>query len=206
MVDKLNLVAREMLTGLHVIRAFGREEQEEERFEGASRDLMNTQLFTSRAMAMMMPTMMFVMNGVSILIVWVGANKIDAGTIQVGEMMAVITYSCVESAKALGLPEAVIPLANAACMLATSPKSNAAYMAYHRASEDISKGLGVQPPEHLRSPLFKGYLYPHDYENHYVKQDYLPRDLIGRRYYEFGTSKTEQAAKAFYDYIREKAK
>ena len=93
MVDKLNLVAREILTGLHVIRAFGREEQEEERFEGASRDLMNTQLFTSRAMAMMMPTMMFVMNGVSILIVWVGANKIDAGTIQVGEMMAFLTYT-----------------------------------------------------------------------------------------------------------------
>lgn len=93
LVDRLNLVAREILTGLPVIRAFGREKHEEDRFEDASRDLMNTQLFTSRAMAMMMPTMMFVMNGISILIVWVGANKIDAGTIQVGEMMAFLTYT-----------------------------------------------------------------------------------------------------------------
>lgn len=93
LVDRLNLVAREILTGLPVIRAFGREKHEEERFEDASRDLMKTQLFTSRAMVMMMPTMMFIMNGVSVLIVWVGANKIDAGTIQVGEMIAFLTYT-----------------------------------------------------------------------------------------------------------------
>ena len=93
LVDRLNLVAREILTGLPVIRAFGREYHEEERFEGASRDLMKTQLFTSRAMVMMMPTMMFIMNGISVLIVWTGANKINAGTIQVGEMIAFLTYT-----------------------------------------------------------------------------------------------------------------
>jgi len=117
-------------------------------------------------------------------------------------MAAVITHSCVESAKAVGLPEAVIPLANATCILATAPKSNTAYMAYHLAKEDMDKGLGTIIPEHLRSPEFKGYIYPHDYENDFVKQDYLPADLIGRKYYQFGTNKTEQAAKAYYDMIR----
>ncbi len=117
-------------------------------------------------------------------------------------LAASITYACVESAKALGMPEAAIPLSNAVCMLATSPKSNAAYMAYHRASEDLNHGLGNVLPEHLRSPLFKGYLYPHEYENHYVSQQYLPSDISDRKYYEFGSSKTEQAAKAYYDFIR----
>ena len=118
---------------------------------------------------------------------------------------ASITYSCVESAKALGMPEAAIPLANAVCILATAPKSNAAYVAYHRASEDLAKGLGTQIPEHLRSPLFKGYKYPHEYENHFVSQQYLPIDIADKKYYEFGTTKTEQAAKAYYEFIRSQA-
>ena len=120
-------------------------------------------------------------------------------------LAAVITHSCVESAKMLGMPEAAIPLSNAVCMLATSPKSNASYLAYHRASHDMNNGLGNEIPEHLRSPLFKGYLYPHDYENHFVMQRYLPTDIANKKYYEFGSSKTEQAAKAFYDYIRNAA-
>lgn len=117
-------------------------------------------------------------------------------------MAAAITYACTESAKAVGLPEAVIPLANAVCILATAPKSNTSYMAYHKASDDIAKGLGTTIPEHLRSPMFNGYIYPHDYVNDYVPQDYLPKDLIGRKYYEFGANKTEQAAKAYYDLVR----
>ncbi len=121
-------------------------------------------------------------------------------------LAAAITYACVESAKALGMPEAAIPLANAACMLATAPKSNSSYMAYHKASEDAAKGLGIQIPSHLRSPMFEGYVYPHDFENHYVAQQYLPNDLKDKNYYEFGTSKTEQAAKAFYDFIRSNSK
>lgn len=119
-------------------------------------------------------------------------------------MAAVIAHACTESARAVGLPEAAIPLANAVCILATAPKSNSAYLAYFAASDDAARGLGVTPPEHLRSPLFKGYKYPHDYDNHYVEQQYLPNDLLGRRYYTFGENKTEQAAKAYYEMIRKK--
>jgi ATP-binding cassette subfamily B multidrug efflux pump len=93
LVDRLNLVTREILTGIPVIRAFSREKYEEKRFDGASRDLMKNQLFTNRAMTFMMPTMMFIMNGVSVLIIWVGAHGIDAGSLQVGDMMAFITYT-----------------------------------------------------------------------------------------------------------------
>lgn len=93
LVDRLNLVSREMLTGLSVIRAFGREHHEEKRFEVASGDLYKTQLFTSRTMALMMPTMFFILNGISILIIWTGAHHIDMGTLQVGEMMAFINYT-----------------------------------------------------------------------------------------------------------------
>ena len=117
-------------------------------------------------------------------------------------MAASIAYSCTESAKAIGMPEAAIPLANAVIMLATAPKSNTAYLAYHAACEDIAKGLGNEIPKHLQSPNFEGYIYPHDYENNYVSQPYLPSDVRGRKYYEFGTNKTEQAAKAYYDFIR----
>ena len=120
-------------------------------------------------------------------------------------MASVITYACTESARSIGLPEAAIPLANAVCILATAPKSNSSYMALHRANEDISLGKGNSVPEHLSSPLFKGYIYPHDYNNNYVHQNYLPKDLVGKTYYEFGSNKTEQAAKAYYDYIRSQA-
>lgn len=116
-------------------------------------------------------------------------------------LAATIAYSCTESAKAIGMPEAAIPLANAVVILATAPKSNSSYMAYHAAMDDISNGLGTIVPEHLQSPMFKGYLYPHDYENSYVNQTYLPNDLLGRHYYTFGTNKNEQAAKAYYDFI-----
>ena len=117
-------------------------------------------------------------------------------------MASVITYACTESARSLGLPEAAIPLANAVCILATAPKSNSSYLALHKANEDIAAGKGTRVPEHLSSPDFKGYVYPHDYVNGYVHQDYLPSDLIGKKYYEFGSNKTEQAAKTYYDYIR----
>lgn len=93
LVDRLNLVSREILTGIPVIRAFSREKHEEERFDGASTDLMKTQLFTSRTMAFMMPAMMLIMNAITVLIVWVGANGINMGTLQVGDMMAFITYT-----------------------------------------------------------------------------------------------------------------
>ncbi len=117
-------------------------------------------------------------------------------------MAAVIVRACVESARELGLPEARLPLANAAVILATAPKSNSAHDAINAAIEDIHKGLGSDIPTHLRSPQFRGYKYPHDYPDHYVKQDYLPADLRGRRYYEFGENKTEQAARAYWQKIK----
>ena len=93
LIDKLNLVAREILTGLPVIRAFNTEKKEEKRFDKANVDLTKTNLFVNRAMSFMMPTLMLIMNGISLLIVWVGAHGIDNGTMQVGNMMAFIQYT-----------------------------------------------------------------------------------------------------------------
>ncbi len=120
-----------------------------------------------------------------------------------------IVKSCVDSALMLGMPEAGIPLANAAVLLATAPKSNSAYLAYHAARADVEKGLGQDMPSALKNNHFFGvgekkdpYRYPHDYPDHYVKQQYLPNDLADRRYYEFGSNKTEQAAKAYWEKIK----
>ena len=93
LIDNLNLIAREILTGLPVIRAFSREKYEEDRFDKANINLKSTQLFTNRVMSFMMPSMMLVMNAVTVLIIWVAAKHIDKGTLQVGQMTAFITYS-----------------------------------------------------------------------------------------------------------------
>ena len=93
LVDRMNLVSREILTGLSVIRAFSREKFEEKRFDEANRNLMKTQLFTNRVMTFMMPAMMLIMNCVTVMIVWFGAKGIDAGNLQVGDMMAFMTYT-----------------------------------------------------------------------------------------------------------------
>ncbi|MBQ4037079.1 MAG: replication-associated recombination protein A [Clostridia bacterium] len=120
-----------------------------------------------------------------------------------------IVKSCVDSALMLGMPEARIPLAEAAILLATSPKSNSAYMAYAAAAEDVAKGLGRDMPSRLKNNHAFGvgevkspYLYPHDYPMHYVSQQYLPDDLKDRRYYEFGENKSEQAARAYWEKIK----
>ena len=93
LVDGVNLVSREILTGLSVIRAFGREKKEEERFDEANKKLTKTMLFTNRVMTFMMPCMTFIMYGLTVLIVWVAAHKIDNGSMQVGAMTAFITYA-----------------------------------------------------------------------------------------------------------------
>ena len=93
LVDRLNLVSREILTGIMPVRAFSREKFEEQRFDMVNRELMGTQLFTNRAMVAMMPFMTLIMNGTSLLIVWFGGKAMDAGTMQVGEMIAFITYT-----------------------------------------------------------------------------------------------------------------
>ena len=93
LVDRMNLVSREILTGIPVIRAFSREKYEEERFDKANKELMSTQLFTNRVMTFMMPTMMLIMNAIAVAIVWFGSKGIDMGNLQIGDMMAFITYS-----------------------------------------------------------------------------------------------------------------
>lgn len=93
LVDKLNLVSRETLTGIPVIRAFNTEKKEEKRFDASNRDLMKTNVFVNRSMSMMMPLLMLIMNGITLLIVWTGAKNIDSGVMQVGDMMAFIQYT-----------------------------------------------------------------------------------------------------------------
>lgn len=114
-----------------------------------------------------------------------------------------IVKACVDSALQLGLPEAAIPLADAVVLLATAPKSNSAYTALHAAVSDVQNGLAGDFPRCLQNKHFDGegaaekgqnYLYPHNYPNHYVKQQYLPDNLKDRIYYEFGDNKTEQMA------------
>ena len=117
---------------------------------------------------------------------------------------AAIVRACCESARELGMPEGRIPLIHAAILLATSPKSNSAYMALAEANADLEAGRGNRIPVHLQSPLFKGYKYPHDYPNRYVEQQYLPDDLVGRRYYVPAENKTEQAAAAYWAEIKKK--
>ena len=93
LTDKLNLVSREILSGLQVIRAFNTEKKEEKRFDNANKDLMKTNVFVNRAMTIMMPALMLVMNGITVLIVWVGGQNVDQGIMQVGDMMAFIQYT-----------------------------------------------------------------------------------------------------------------
>ena len=116
LVDRLNLVSREILTGIPVIRAFSRETHEEKRFDEANRDLMRTQMFTNRVMTFMMPVMMLVMNTITIMIVWFGAKGVDLGSMQVGDMMAFITYTMqiVMSFMMLTMISIMLPRANVA--------------------------------------------------------------------------------------------
>ena len=128
LIDRVNLVSREILTGLPVIRAFDRQPYEEKRFDEASTKLMKTQLFTNRVMTFMMPLMMLIMNGVSVLIVWVGGSYIDNGTIQTGDLIAFITYAMViiMSFLMIGMISIMLPRADVAAqrideVLATEP-------------------------------------------------------------------------------------
>lgn len=116
LVDRVNLVSREIITGLPVIRAFSREKFEEKRFDVANTDLMKTQMFVNRSMSIMMPVMMLLMNGISVLIVWVGGHNMDTGQLQVGDMMAFITYTMqiVMSFMMLSMVSIILPRANVA--------------------------------------------------------------------------------------------
>lgn len=113
-----------------------------------------------------------------------------------------ITYACVETAKQLGLPEAAKPLTNAVLLLAMSPKTNTSETAYFPAVDDIKNGMGINIPKHIASEHAPGYIYPHNYPNHWVSQQYLPDDLINRKYYVPGDNPMEQNAKNYWDNIK----
>ena len=121
-----------------------------------------------------------------------------------------IVNACVDMALKLGMPEARLPLADAAVLMATSPKSNSAYLAIDVALDDVRKGKYGDFPRHLQNvhadtytmEREQGYLYPHNYPNHWVKQQYLPDELVGAHYYEYGPNKLEQAAKQYWDSIK----
>ena len=138
-VDRVNLVAREMLDGLMPIRAFGRQEHELERFDDASRDLMDTQLFTNRAMSFMMPLMMFVMNCVTVLIVWAGSHGVNDGVMQVGDMMAFISYT-------MQIVMAFMILTMVSVML---PRAE---VAAERVDEVLSTPTSIKEPAHPQLP------------------------------------------------------
>lgn len=128
LVDRVNLVSREIITGLPVIRAFSREKYEEERFDVANTNLMKTQMFVNRAMSLMMPIMMLLMNGISVLIVWVGGHNMNNGQLQVGDMMAFITYTMqiVMAFMMLSMVSIILPRSNVAAgrvdeVLSTEP-------------------------------------------------------------------------------------
>ena len=121
-----------------------------------------------------------------------------------------IVNACVDMALKLGMPEARLPLADAAVLMATSPKSNSAYLAIDAALDDVRKGKSGDFPRHLQNvhadtytmEREQGYLYPHNYPNHWVKQQYLPDELAGTCYYEYGPNRLEQAAKQYWDSIK----
>lgn len=130
-------------------------------------------------------------------------------------MATVITKACVDSAMQLGLPEAVMPLSLAAVLLATAPKSNTANLALSAAMDDIKNGEFADVPQHLKSTGYSGasklgrgveYQYPQVFPHRWVQQDYLPQNLLGKIYYEYGDNKTEQAAKIYWDDIKKKVK
>ena len=123
-----------------------------------------------------------------------------------------IVNACVDMALKLGMPEARIPLGDAAVLMATSPKSNSGHIALDSALADIRQGKGRGFPRHLQNvhadsytmEREQGYLYPHDFPNHWVQQQYLPDDLNGTVYYEYGPNKLEQAAKQYWDAIKKR--
>ena len=123
-----------------------------------------------------------------------------------------IVNACVDMALKLGMPEARIPLGDAAVLMATSPKSNSGHVALDAALADVKKGRGLGFPRQLQNvhadtytmEREQGYKYPHDYPGHWVEQQYLPDDLVGAQYYEYGPNKLEQAAKQYWDTIKRK--
>lgn len=140
LIDRLNLVTREILTGIPVIRAFSREKHEEERFENANLDLTKTNLFVNRCMTFMMPIMMLIMNGVSVLIIYNGAHAVDNGTMQVGNVMAFIQYAM----------QIIMSFLMITAMSIMLPRANVAAL---RIVEVLHTEAGIEDPENPVSPM-----------------------------------------------------
>ena len=130
-----------------------------------------------------------------------------------GPQAITIVKSCVDADQQLGFPEAQIPLAQAVVLLATAPKSNSACMGIERALEDLKTLQDSSVPRQLQNKHYDGddvaqkgqfYKYPHNYPNHYVEQQYMPDELKGHVYYEYGSNKNEQAAKQYWEKIKGK--
>ena len=123
-------------------------------------------------------------------------------------MAAVVVKALCDNAVQLGLPEARLPLSQAVIFLATLPKSNSAYCAYTKAAHDVLAGKGMSMPNYIRDAFQpsadnnQGYVYPHDYPNHYYKQQYLPEDIKHQKYYEYGDNKVENTAKEYWEKIK----
>lgn len=160
LIDKLNLVTREILTGLPVIRAFSRGKYEEKRFDKANRDLTKTNLFVNRVMSFMMPAMMFMMNGIAILIVYKGAHAIDGGTMQVGDMMAFIQYT-------MQIIMAFLMISMVSIML---PRAS---VSATRIKEVLETPLSVKDPKHPKKfdPAKRGYVEFKDVSFRYPDAD-----------------------------------
>ena len=139
LIDRLNLITREILTGLSVIRAFSTEKHEEERFEEANHRLMKTNLFVNRCMTFMMPLMMLIMNGISVLIVYVGAHHIDEGALQVGDMMAFIQYT-------MQIIMAFLMISMLSVML---PRAS---VSANRIAEILDTEVSIREPEQPKKP------------------------------------------------------
>ena len=139
LIDRLNLVTREILTGIPVIRAFSREKHEEERFEKANRDLTRTNLFVNRCMTFMMPVMMLIMNGVSVLIIYSGAYAVDGGSMQVGDVMAFIQYAMqiIMSFLMITMMSIMLPRANVSAV---------------RINEVLETEVSIRQPEDPKEP------------------------------------------------------
>ena len=161
LVDKVNLVSREILTGLSVIRAFGREKTEEERFDKANRDLTKTNLFVNRVMTFMMPVMMLIMYSLTILIVWVGSHRIDGGSMQVGSMTAFITYAMmiVMSFLMLTMMSVMLPRGSVAAKRIDEVLQTKTSVQETAQPKHLQDSKGVLPFDHV---CFR---YPHAEEN-----------------------------------------
>lgn len=173
LIDRVNLVSREMLSGLQVVRAFGRQVFEEKRFDEASTSLFKTQLFTNRTMAFMMPAMMLIMNASSVLIVWVGGGYINEGIIQTGDMIAFITYAMVivMSFLMIGMIAIMLPRADVAASRVNEVLNTQSSIKDPPAEKTLHLSTHDESPEHPMDVVFDKVFFSYDAKSEAVLRD-----------------------------------